>query len=298
VVLAIVPIAVGQKRAYSVATWVPEFELGQVVALGREFWWAGVPVVLVVAALLAWIMRRGSESAGSPLGVARAVVGDPGIAAITALAAMPLALAVVSVAGQPSMLSRYAIAAALAWAPLAALVIEWLGRLPGRIARLALVWMWLVAYTGEVRAKMLFANEVAGAREALSQLPADAVVVTPSIHTMYPLLADSLGGTSPVRFLMLPDSTLDRLFPIAGAQEVKSRGLRTERDLARIHGARFGFPRAIAPSQADSARVFVLLGSPMRLRPAFADVGALAAAVFPRRTFTPLGPYTGASRSP
>ena len=298
VVLAIIPIAIGQKRAYSVVTWVPEFAMGQVIAMGREFWFAAVPIVFLVAALLAWLIRRGSESAGSPLGAARAVFADPGIAALLALAGMPLALAVVSAAGQPSMLSRYAIVATLAWAPLAAMVIEYLGRVPGRIARLALVWMWLVAYTKEVRIKLLFANEIADARAALRQAPADAIVVTPSVHTMYPLVADSLGGTSRLRFLMLPDSMLDRLFPIGTTQEFRGRGLHAERDLARIHGARFGFPPAIAPSHVDSVRAFVLLGSPLRLRPAFADVSVLAAAIFPGRTFTPLGQYSGVSQRP
>lgn len=296
VVLAIIPLAIGMKRAYTVPTWIPEFELGQLLAMGRVFWFVAVPIVFVIAGLLAWMARRGSNKAGSPLGVARSVLSDPGLAAIAALAAMPLALAVVSLAGQPSMLSRYAIAAALAWAPLAAIVIEYLGRLPGRIARLALVWMWLVAYTAETRAKLFFAGEIAEARMALRQAPSDVIVATPSIHMMYPLVAESLGGTSRLRFLMLPDSILARVFPAGSPRELKGRGVSTERDLARIHQARFGFPPSMTPASLDSAQAFVLMGDPPRLRPGFWDLRAFAAAVFPGRTFDTLGPDLALSR--
>ena len=294
VVAAISPIAVGQKRAYSVASWVAEFELGQLVALAREFWFAGLPIACLIAALIGWLIRRGSDAA-SPLGVARAIFVSPGIAAITALAAMPLALAVVSLAGQPSMLSRYAIVAALAWAPLAAIVIEYVGRIPGRIARLALIWMWLVAYTADVRAKQFFASEVDEARKALSVASDTSTVVTPSIHIMYPLLADSMGGTARLRFLMLPDSAINRMFPIGTQREALGRWVFTERDLARIHASRFGFPRAIAPASADSAQAFMLLGSPLRLRPAFRDLNDLATQVFPTRQFAYLGADVGLS---
>ena len=69
----------------------------------------------------------------------------------------------------------------------------------------------------------------------------------------------------------------------------------TERDLARIHGERFGFPMAVAPAALDSAPSFVLLGSELRLRPGFSDLSEFATMAFPHRTFQPLRPELGLS---
>lgn len=295
-VLAIAPLALAQKRAFTVKTWIPEFELAQLGSLLREYWFAGVPLVLVLSVTIAWLIRRGSASEASPLAIARAVLAQPGIAALVALAAVPLVLALVSIAGQPSMLSRYAIVAALWWAPVAAIAIEYLGRIPGRIARLAFVWMWLVAYTGEVRSRMLFAAEVSATRDAVRAAGDSMLVLTPSVHMMYPIVAESLGGTSRLHFLALPDSMLARLFPAGTPAEQKGRAAYAERDLARIHSSRFDFPRIKDPAAMDTLSAFMVLGSPLRLRPGFQDLDQLVSAVFPGRSLTLLAPELGMVR--
>ena len=295
-VVAIAPLALAQKRAFTVKTWIPEFELPQLWALLREYWFAGVPLVLVASVTIAFLIRRGSASELNPLATARSIFAHPGIAALGALAAVPLVLALVSIAGQPSMLSRYAIVAALAWAPVAAIAIEYLGGIPGRIARLAFVWMWLVAYTGEVRSKMLFAAEVSATREAVRAAGDSMLMLTPSVHMMYPMVAESLGGTSRLRFLALPDSMLARLFPAGTPAEQKGRAAYAERDLARIHAERFGFPRTLAPAAVDTLDALMVLGSPLRLKPGFQDLAQFANAVFPGRSLTLLTPELGILR--
>lgn len=295
-VLAIAPLALAQKRSFTVKTWIPEFDLAQLGALLKEYWFAGVPLVLVTAVTIAWLVRRGSASEANPLAAARSILAEPGIAALAALAAVPLALALVSIAGQPSMLSRYTIVSALWWAPVTAIAIEYLGRIPGRIARLAFVWMWLVAYTGEVRSKMLFAAEVSASRNAMRIAGDSTLVLTPSVHMMYPLVAESLGGTSRLRFLALPDSMLARIFPARTSTERDGGAAYAERDLARIHSSRFAFPVVLDPASTDTLPTFMVLGSQLRLRPGFRDLNQFAADVFPEWELTLLGPELGILR--
>ena len=293
VVIAIAPLALGQRRAYSVHSWIPDFSMGQAGVLAREFWLATLPVLLVLGVAVAWIVRRGRNAQPGLTTVARATFLDSGIAALAALALMPVALAAVSLAGQPSMLSRYAITAALAWGPLAALALEYLGRVPARLARFLIVWFWLVSYTREVRTKLLFAEEVSVSRAAVARAPAGLPILTPSVHLMYPVVAESLGGTSELRFLDLPDTLLARLSGAGAVDESRMKYAIIERDLARVHASLYGFPVLVPYSAADSLPTLLVLGSAMRLRPAFQDLTDLAWSVFRGRKFTPIAPTLG-----
>jgi hypothetical protein len=155
-VALIVPLALGQRRAYGVRSWIPDFTFGQLWTLLGEFWFAIIPLATLAVLALGWWIRRGRGEWTLGTVVSR-VATEPGIAAILGLALMPFALATVSLAGQPSMLARYAATAALVWAPLVAITLEYLGRTPSRMARLLLVWFWLVGYTRETRVKLSFA---------------------------------------------------------------------------------------------------------------------------------------------
>jgi hypothetical protein len=291
-VLAIVPLAMGQRRAYSVRSWIPDFTLGQVGELARELWVAAVPALLVVAVAIAWIIR-GRQTAHWRNGITDALRDNPGMVALGALALMPLALAVVSLAGQPSMISRYAITAVLAWGPLAALALHYLGRFPSRVARFLFVWFWLVSYTREVRTKLLFAAEVGRSQAAVARAPGGIPIFSPSVHLMYPIVAESLGGTARLRFLDLPDTLLARLSPGSAVRESRMKYSVIERDLARVHGVLYGFPVLVPPNAADSLPAFLVLGSALRLRPAFEDLTDFANAVFPGRQFTLITPELG-----
>jgi hypothetical protein len=248
--------------------------------------------LLVVAVAIAWIIR-GRQTAHWRNGITDALRDNPGMAALGALALMPLALAVVSLAGQPSMISRYAITAVLAWGPLAALALHYLGRFPSRVARFLFVWFWLVSYTREVRTKLLFAAEVGRSQAAVARAPGGIPIFSPSVHLMYPIVAESLGGTARLRFLDLPDTLLARLSPGSAVRESRMKYSVIERDLARVHGALYGFPVLVPRNAADSLPAFLVLGSALRLRPAFEDLTDFANAVFPGRQFTLITPELG-----
>ena len=282
-VLLIIPLAMGQRAAFGVRSWIPEFTIGQLGALLAEFWVAGVPLLVVVALAIGWWVRRGTTP--SLRVVAVDVLSHPGIAALLGLALVPFALAVVSIAGQPSMLSRYAVTAALVWGPLAAVALQYLGRTPARIARLLFVWFWLVSYTSEVRAKLRFAAEVSASRQAVASVPGGVPILTPSVHLLYPVAAESLGGTARLNFLELPDSLLDRAFS-ATERRSRTKFVITERDLARVHAGRFGFPAVMRPAAVDSLQEFAVLGSRLRFAPAFGDLSDFARRVFPAHQVT------------
>ena len=290
-VALIVPIALGQRRAYGVHTWIADFAIGQLGAMLREFWLVAIPLVTLAVLAVGWWIRRGRAEPALKT-VVTEVVTEPGVAAILGLALVPIALAVVSIVGQPSMLSRYATTSALVWAPLVAIALEFLGRTPARMGRLLFVWFWLVSYTSEARAKLVFAGEVDASRSAVARAPVGIPILTPSIHMMYPVVAESLGGTSRLRFLEIPDDRLRR-FIAPHLWDARSRFPITERDLARVHAARFGFPSVVPLAAADSMQAFVILGSRLRLWPTFTDVADFAARVYPDRRFTQISDELG-----
>ncbi|MEX2152121.1 MAG: hypothetical protein WD825_02220 [Gemmatimonadaceae bacterium] len=140
---------------------------------------------------------------------------------------------------------RYAITTALAWGPLIAFGMELTGRWAARIFAVVVVWFWFVSVTREVGSKRAFASAVDEHRVALQRAQGMRVpVVLASIHVMYPLVAADWGRGSPSVFVDVPDSALTVLFPETGQQFDLLRRATTERDLARVHSRRFGFPDA------------------------------------------------------
>jgi len=277
---AVVPLAMGQKRAYTVATWLSDFSWPQLAGLGREFWLARVAVLgaiaLVTAAALTWQTDRARPVRTS----LETAFRDPAIASLLALATVPIALAVVSLLGQPSMLARYAVTTALFWGPWVALALQQHRRWVVGVARLFLLWVAFTSITKEVRDKRAFASSVAQARSAYRQVAGSGVpVVFQSIHVMYPVVGDER-ATTPARFLAVTDSAFGVLLPTQALRDA-NRGIVIERDLARVHARRLLFPKLVEPASLDSIPRFLLLAPEGRLPAGYPTIGAWARVAFP-----------------
>ena len=286
--VAVWPLARGQREVLTVSSWVPDFTFGQLRGLADGFWFARIPQVgaaaLALAIVLRWRRDRGVRAltgSGSP---------EPGAVALLSLATLPLALSAMSLVGQPSMLGRYALPAALAWAPWTAFAFALLGRWPSRVAAVAIAAFWLPAFVRETTAKREFAVGVAGEADALRQARAMHVpVVFTSTHTMYPLLVGGPGTRDAAALLDLPDSTLDKFMAPDSRFYQLNKGIRLERDFARVHAARFGFPALATQASLDTTASFVILESGARLPRGITDVPAYWRLLFPHHLATPAG---------
>jgi hypothetical protein len=288
-VLAIIPLALGQRSAYSLRTWIPEFHPGQLTGLLAEFWLAGVPLIGAAALVMGAFAASRRPTQPRAMQVARHATADAGIVALASLALMPIALALVSLAGQPSMLSRYAITAALAWAPWIAWSMEVAGRTASRVLRVMLAWFWFVSFTKVATEKQRYVSVQERNRATLAAAERFGTpIVFSSIHVMYPAVLDS--QIPAARFLDLPDATIASLFPPHTERERRNRGTVIQRDLARVHARRFGFPRLASKAELDSTQRFLLFAPPADLPYGFADATAFARAVFPHHGLTAVHP--------
>ena len=151
--LLILPLASGQRMAITVDSSIPSFGVEQLRGMAAMFWTARVPMSAAVVIVAAWILARvgpGRADAAS----ARSALGDPGIIALLSLAVTPFVLTALSLAGQPSMASRYAIPAVLAWAPLMAFAVSVMGRWPARVIAVVLVGFWFESVTSGTEARL------------------------------------------------------------------------------------------------------------------------------------------------
>jgi hypothetical protein len=291
VFLAILPLAAGQRDAVSVDTWIPAFTVGQLGGLASTFWTHRVPLSAVAVIAAVWMFRRVLGARVELPELARGTFSDPGIAALLSLAAMPLVLTVLSIAGQPSMISRYAMPAALAWGPLMAFAVTLMGRWPARAIAVVLVGFWFVGVTREAGRKRAFATGIAQERHTVVEAARSGLpLVFQSQHTMYPAVAGDRRSPefSRAYFLDLPDSTLDDLFPRGSRWYQLNKGIRLERDFARVHAARFGFPGLASQAMLDTTARFLFVASEARLPRGVRDVTALARATFPHHLVSPL----------
>ncbi len=287
----IVPLALAQRNAYTVPSWLPDFDVSQVAGLADEFWFATVPVLGAVLLLVGFIWRSGETSPDAPAAVVRGAAGDAGIVALMSLALMPLALAALSLAGQPSMLPRYGITAALAWAPWIALACAVSGRWPTRALLLVFVWLWFAAYIREARVKMQFAQNVQRWSLAYQQAASAGLpIVFQSIHVMYPLIASAGGRSAPGAFFEIADARFNAMFSDSTRLGQANRGIVLERDLARVHAVRFGFPRLVSEASLDTTTRFLLLAPEERLPAGFSGVEHFAKTMFPRHSIRRLLP--------
>lgn len=294
-VLAILPIALGIRSAYTVRSWVPEFELRQLRALASTFWLARLPLGAAVALAIGTVLgARGiiPRRAG-PL--ARHAFADAGIVALASLLTVPLAMALVSILVQPATVFRYSVTTTLAWAPLVALALELLGRWPSIIARLAIVVFWWASYVRVTFQQTVFAHDVAEATMSLRHAQAldsarGAPIVFQSIHTIYPVWAEHRARADSIALLELPDSAFRRILPPGSRNERYSRGVIIDRDMARIHRERYGFPRLAAREVLDTTRRFYLVAPWQHLPLGFRSIDRFAQSVFPRHRVSQVDP--------
>lgn len=283
-----IPLAIGQRRALTVATWVSDFTPSQLTVLGSAVWAGTVPTVCAAAFAGGFLVRRQRGLAPS---AALGGFADPGLAALFALVAMPLAMAALSILGQPSMIARYAILTVLAWGPLAALGAESVGRWPGRLLTLWLASLWLGTYAHEVSRKAAFATGLKSEVAAFASARAlGAPVVFQSMHTLYAVAGVDSVNRASMAFLDLSDSTLTALYAVDPRFQQLDRGLRVERDVVRVHARRFGFPRVVTQRDLDSTRRFVLLASDGALPLGYAGLDAAGRLLFPRHRAAIMAP--------
>ena len=287
--LVISPLAAGQRGAQTVATWIPAFTIGQLDALAGVFWFSGVPLVAAEAIVVGMLLRRRTEGSRSVAIAARDALAEPGTVAMLSLALLPVVLLALSLVGQPSMIARYALPALLAWGPLAAFAMDLIGRWPARAFALVLVVAWVGSFAAEAARKRAFGIGVQQNAELLRQAERLGIpIVFESQHTMYPLEAATRGRGSHGVYLDLPDSTLAWLFPDTSRFYQLNKGTWLERDFARVHLKRFGFPRLASQAALDTTQRFLLFAPYERLPRGITDINALGHAVFPHHVALPL----------
>jgi hypothetical protein len=283
--LIVMPLAIGESRALSVSTWVPDFEYSQVQKLVSVFWFSTVPPLATIALVAAVVISRLRSSAPAPTEIVRGALSDAGVLALLALALMPLALAVPSILGQPSMLDRYAIATLLAWGPWVALAMQLLGRWPARVFSALMAWFWFASYTRQANSMRPFAAAVHQGAVTLDRVKATHLpIVFQSINVMYAVVGENWTRDSSL-FLDLSDSTLFAMIPAPLRANWFTKAVRVERDFARVHARRFGFPRLATPTALDTVSRFLLYVPEHRLPPGV-GVEAFGRALFPKHRMT------------
>lgn len=275
------PLAVGQRHALTVNTWVPEFRFSQMDAFVRIYWAAPVVVVALAIFGIATVVRARASSV--ELQRIGDVAENSSVVALFSLAIMPLALAAMSVLGQPSMWPRYAMPAVLAWAPVVVLALTLSGPRIASLFGLFVIATWFTNFSREAQYKGAFNVGVARQLAAIQQARGLGVpIVFQSMHAMYATAAGDWDQRLSTLFLELPDSTMDRAFPRGGRFESLNKNLRVERDVARVHSRRFGFPRLAPLLALDSLPRFVIIASDDNLPPGYSGAEGIVASLFPR----------------
>ncbi|HUQ18508.1 MAG TPA: hypothetical protein VM099_02750 [Gemmatimonadaceae bacterium] len=265
------PLFVGQRRALTVKTWIEPLNAAQVREMLTTFYGRAPFLICVFFACgaAAWYILGRPENRA-----------DPRIALVEFLPLMflllmPVVIIVISLLLQPSMLDRYAVSGLLGWAAVAALAAAALP-LSGRIGLgLFLFYLSLTPIKAWIdRVNYLEAkitNEVAQVRPFLdSGIP----IFDPIRHSLYPIVY----ATEKPNQFVYPD------FTDSTAHQRDFSPLRIlERDLARVHNARYGFPRLLRvddPNVPSDLLVFLPKPHPP----------SEIAEWFPGRNFAQVGP--------
>lgn len=266
------PILLAQREAITVPSWIPAPDAGQLWTMARVFHVSLVP--LVAAGVLAINRRKTRETSW-----------DPSLAGLAALAALPVALAVVSLA-QPALLDRYATVATLAWAPLVAWAAQTLPRAARALAVALLLALGAAHYRTAIRGMERYATALGSAVAAFDQALRHTTlpIVFQSRHEHFQIVDAHPVGRERTLFLAIPDSAMNALFPADGRLRLIGPFLRFEREAALLHERVYGFPQVRTPAQLDSVPQFLLLASSASLPAGYRDVNRFVAAVFPRRT--------------
>jgi hypothetical protein len=281
--LALAPMALSQRASAAPVLWVHPLSAAQMEQMTRQF----VPSVFVVGLALLLI----ADALRSRRGAApRAPDRDPGVAALLALAAMPLVLVVLSAVLTPSMVFRYAIVATLAWAPMAALCAERFGDWTRTALLAALGLVVMLNAAAHVREQRMFDRAVAVNATAFEQAKAaKAPVVFQRLHVIYPVAGTQRGPGTPARYIDISDSTLDAMYPQPDAEAVRA-SFRLDRDQARYHAGLYGWPVMAPVAELDTMPRFYLVATDATLPPGYSPVKRYGAVLFPRHRVTRVGP--------
>jgi len=288
--LACAPLLVGQRAALVSGTWVPDFSWGQSAALARLYWMG--PALKVAAAVwLALAIVRRHPVLGATRSALRDAIREPGLAALLALAVLPIVLAVLTLAGAPSLVARYGVLSMLAWAPAVALVAQALGPRLAWVLGVGMAALWPAAFQADARTRRAFDRQVRGDLAVLDSAKRRVAgpVAYLSMHTLYASAWASPGDRGNLWYLDLPDDAIDRLFGPAARFHQLNKGIRVERDVVRIHARRFGFPRLLTPAMLDTAGPFALVTSPETLPRGWFRADSLARALLPGHRVTAAG---------
>lgn len=249
VTLACIPLFLGQRDALSVGTWIPAISVGGVFLLLAI---ALLPPPTIVA-LLSWagaaLVRRRAAAWASAEHSRQLRLGP---LLLLAQAAVPVALAVFSLAVQPATQPRYWIVGAFAAAPIIAFVIAHAGRpFSTVVAAASLAWS-VTTLRAERASAEAHARRVEEDEAVVAAVESGIPIVVRNRHTLYPLVQRNPSLHSRLA-----------LFD-ASAMKPDDAFMAVERDVARVHRRLFGFPNIVTPADLDSipAFYFIELNSP------------------------------------
>jgi hypothetical protein len=287
-IFAFVPLALEQRAAAAGLLWVPALSAAQVGVMLRLFVVSTVPILAAVI-LVIGALPRGDGRPAMAANV-RETLRDPSLAALCSLALMPLVLILVSILLQPSMVPRYGIVTVLAWAPLMALAVATLGREARAVVALFLVMVLALNVRRIAAEKRAYTSVVAANAAAFEQAKTmNAPIVFWGMHNIYPVVGPRRSDHARARYLDLPDSTIDAMFPQPRLGWLRNN-MRIDRDQARSHARAYGFPTMTPRAQLDTTQRFLLVGADEGRPRLYERVEVFTAQLFPRHRLTRLNP--------
>ena len=280
--LLCMPLLLGQRASVRERSWVQELSLGQFSHLVDVFWIALPPLLALAVIGVALAIRRSRAGATARL---RGALANPSIAAMLALAAMPIALVVLSVL-QPVMLDRYALTALLAWAPLVALAVGLLPRGVGVTVPVVFGVAGLAALGGQIGIERQVAAIVARDQALLADQCARGPVAFTTRLQMY-YHTDFIRRACPAaRYLAISNDKLERLF--RGPNARVQPQFRSENEFAEMHRRMYGFPQIVGNAALDSLDHFVVMAEPTTIPRDMNGRELFSPIVFPGHRATPL----------
>lgn len=262
------PFYLGQRAALTTATWIPDLSVVSAILLLVTALVAPPVAVAVIGWVASRLMQRTPATPTAPAPARQFALGS---VLLLGQALVPFALAIFSLTVQPAMQARYSIAAALWAAPIVALA----------FAQSTLLFRAIGAAAIAVSSVRLVSDEGARARarardvqqdiDQVSRIAAaDTMVVVRWRHSLYPVLIDRPALASRLALFDVTSLSPNDKFEVV------------ERDVARVHFRRYGFPRIVTPVDVDSIPAFYFLESSSARVP--------TAAEFPRRRIQRVSP--------
>ncbi len=285
---ALMPVALAQRTGSSDFLWIPALSGAQIMGIAQVFFLTAVPIIATLLLALETLSPDVARPVSVPVTI-RDALRDPGVAALGALAFMPVALVAVSILIQPSLFERYAIVTVLCWAPLVALALASVGRSGGVIALLLLGLLLGRNVRSAIGERRAFAELVRSNTAAYEQAkPLNVPIVFPDLHTIYPVLGPARLEPTRARVLDLPDSTLRALYP-SNRLEWLRRRTRVEINSAWSHNRVYGFPAVVTSAELSATPRFLVLASDLRIPGGVKQAENWGRVVFPNHRVTRIG---------